>query len=125
MTEQPLSGRRILLVEDEPLIAMFAEMTLGDVGAIPLGPAATVSAASSAIEGEAPEAALVDVRLRNGESGYNVADLLAARGIPFVLATGLHPGDIPEHHRARPVLSKPYTAPQLLAALAALLAPVP
>lgn len=115
-----LAGRRVLLVEDEPLIAMFAEMALTDAGADIVGPAAGVAEAAGLIERSPPDLALVDVRLRGGESGYAVADLLAGRNIPFVLATGLAPQDLPEAHRNRPVLSKPYTAPQLLAALDAL-----
>lgn len=116
-----LPGRRILLVEDEPLISMFAEMALEDAGAVVVGPAAAIAPALALVDAEAPEAALVDVRLRGGESGYELADALAARGIPFVLATGLQVQDVPPRHRAVPVLPKPYTAPQLLAALDAVL----
>ena len=116
-----LNGRRILLVEDEPLISMFAEMGLEDAGATVLGPAATVAAALEALEAGTPDAALVDVRLRGGESGYELADAVAARGVPFVLATGMQAQDIPPAHRARPVLSKPYTAPQMITALGGVL----
>lgn len=116
-----LPGRRILLVEDEPLIAMFAEMALEDAGAVVVGPAANVASALAALDGQAADAALVDVRLRGGESGYDLADALAQRGIPFVLATGMQVGDVPPRHRARPVLPKPYTAPQLLSALGAVM----
>ncbi len=116
-----LPGRRILLVEDEPLIAMFAEMALEDAGAEVIGPAAGIAAALAALEGQQVDAALVDVRLRGGESGYDLADTLAQRGIPFLLATGMQAQDVPPRHRDAPVLPKPYTAPQLLAALGAVL----
>ncbi|MFL1460780.1 response regulator [Roseococcus sp. DSY-14] len=117
-----LTGRRVLLVEDEPLIAMFAEMALEDAGAEVVGTAAAVAPALALLDSATPEVVLVDVRLRGGESGYTLAQTLAARRIPFVLATGMQGQDVPAELRGAPVLPKPYTAPQMVAALQGVLA---
>jgi len=116
-----LTGRRVLLVEDEPLIAMFAEMALEDAGAIVVGTAAAIAPALALLESAAPEVVLVDVRLRGGESGYDLAGVLTQRGIPFVLATGMQGQDMPAALRGAAILAKPYTAPQMVAALEAVL----
>lgn len=103
------SPSRILIVEDEPLIAMMLEDFLDILGKSVAGTADTVANALSAIDKGDIDAAILDVHLRGGEKSWPVADRLAAAGIPFVLATGGSGDMIEATHRDRPVLSKPFT----------------
>jgi CheY-like chemotaxis protein len=113
-----LEGCRILVVEDEALIAMMVEDTLMDAGAVVLGPASTLESAIAAVEtGEAPDIAAVDLNLR-GKSAEPLVDLLHAKGIPFVLLTGYGESGIPSQHRNRPMVAKPFEPSNLVAVLA-------
>jgi CheY-like chemotaxis protein len=115
---------RILIVEDEMLVAMNIEDMLLELGhevagiASRLGPALTL-----AREGRF-DVAMLDVNLA-GERSFPVADLLIARGIPFVFATGYGPEGIDPKYRDRPVLQKPFRARDLAAAVTALAARSP
>ncbi|KQN07316.1 MULTISPECIES: response regulator [unclassified Sphingomonas] len=100
---------RILVVEDEPLIAMMLEDFLDILGKSVAGTADTVATALAAIDAGGIDAAILDVNLRAGEKSWPIADRLAAAGIPFVLATGGSGDTIEPAHRDRPVLSKPFT----------------
>lgn len=100
---------RILIVEDEPLIAMMLEDFLDALGKEIAGSADTVPTAIACIEAGGVEGAILDVNLRGGETSWPIADALAQRGIPFVLATGAGGDTIAERHRSRPVLTKPFT----------------
>ena len=111
-----LNGRRILVVEDEALIAMLVEDALLEAGAVVLGPAATVEEALALFEAEQPEAAVLDINLA-GQSSTPVADLLNDHAIPFVVATGYGAAGLPERHRDVPVLAKPYDPRDLITAL--------
>ena len=113
-----LTGRRILVVEDEALVAMLVEDALLDAGAAVLGPAATVAEALALLDREPtpPDAAVLDLNLA-GETSTPVADVLAARGIPFVVATGYGASGLPSGHAHVPVLAKPYDPDELTAAL--------
>lgn len=104
-----LTGRRILVVEDESLVAMLIETILEDLGCIPVGPAATVPEALSLVEGDtAIEAALLDVNVA-GQQVFPVAEALAARGVPIVFSTGYGEAGLEERWRGRPTLQKPFT----------------
>lgn len=111
-----LNGRRILVVEDEALIAMLVEDALIEAGATVLGPAATVEEAMALFDAERPEAAVLDINLA-GQASIPVADRLVAHAIPFVVATGYGAAGLPERHRNVPVLAKPYDPRDLIAAL--------
>lgn len=111
-----LTGRRILVVEDEALVAMLVEDALLDAGALVTGPAATVAEALALLERETPDAAVLDLNLA-GETSTPVADALALRGIPFVVATGYGADGLPPGHVTVPVLAKPYDPDDLTAAL--------
>ena len=88
MTKSSLSGRRILVIEDEMMVAMLLKDILVDLGCTVLGPAARVEQALAMIEAAgALDAAVLDINL-NGQKSYPVADALAARGVPFIFATG-------------------------------------
>lgn len=105
-----MSGpQKILIVEDEPLIAMMLEDFLDALDRAVAGTADSVATALELVEAGGIDAAIMDVNLRGGEQSWPVADALTARGIPFVLATGGAGDMIAEAYRDRPVLSKPFT----------------
>ncbi|HEU4960005.1 MAG TPA: response regulator [Sphingomonas sp.] len=101
--------RRILVVEDEPLISMMLEDFLDMLGHEVAGAVDSVGDALAAVEAGGVDAAILDVNLRGGEKSWAVADMLARDGIPFVLATGDGGDSIAEPHRDRPTLTKPFT----------------
>jgi CheY-like chemotaxis protein len=113
-----VKGRRILIVEDEFLIAAMAEDFLVGLGATIVGPAATAAAALQLVQSQEIDAAVLDVNL-NGERSDAVAAELKRRGTPFVVATGYGRGQFSE--LGAPVLMKPYSPEDLSAALTAAL----
>lgn len=100
-------GRSILIVEDEPLIAMMLEDFLDSLGHRIAGTCESVADALALVEQGGFDVAIIDVQLKNGERVWPVADRLADSGKPFVLATGGHVEPPPERHASAPVLSKP------------------
>lgn len=113
--------RRILLVEDEPMIAFALEDLVSDLGYVPVGPAYRLREALD-LAAEAPlDAAILDVNL-NEERSYPVAEILSARGIPFLFATGYAEGGL-EWIGEAAVIAKPYGRDQLARALGALIGP--
>jgi CheY-like chemotaxis protein len=111
--------RRVLVVEDEILIGMLLEDMLGDLGyAIAATASRVEEAAALARDGEF-DAAILDVNL-NGQDVYPVADILAARGIPFVFATGYGERGLPSAYQHRPTLQKPFQQETLARHLAEL-----
>lgn len=110
-------GTRVLVLEDELLIAMFLDDLLVDAGYLVLGPASTVAEALAMLAAQpAPDIALLDFHVA-GETSLAVADALAGRGVPMVFLTGYGPEALPQRYRDRPVLTKPYEARELIAAL--------
>jgi CheY-like chemotaxis protein len=118
----PFSGRRILVVEDEMIVAWLLEDMLADLGCAVVGPAGSVNQALAMIDAEAIDVAVLDVNL-NGQTSYPVADALAARGVPFVFSTGYDRDRLLDGYRAFPVLQKPYHLSELGDTLAKLLTP--
>jgi CheY-like chemotaxis protein len=114
-----LSGRRILVVEDEPLIALDIKETLESSGASVVGPAARVSDALVLAEQNDPDAAVIDVRLQGNTTTFPVA--VWERGIPFIFQTS-DPGLIGAAYREVPVLRKPFQPQELLDKIGDLLA---
>ena len=98
----------VLIVEDESLIAMMLEDFLDSLGHALAGTCETVPDALARIEEGGFDVAILDVNL-NGQRVWPVADRLADKGIPYVLATGGHIEPPPPAHAAAPVLSKPFT----------------
>jgi two-component sensor histidine kinase len=117
-----LSGRRVLVVEDEVMVAWTLEDMLAELGCTVVGPAARVDQALAMIEAEAVDAVVLDVNL-NGEKSYPVADALAARGVPFVFSTGYNKNNLHTGCLGFPMLQKPFERSQLGDALAKLLTP--
>ncbi|QDX25455.1 response regulator [Sphingomonas suaedae] len=101
--------QRILIVEDEPLIAMMLEDFLELLGKQLAGSADSVATALSVIADGGIDAAILDVNLAAGEKSWPVADALAAADIPFVLATGGSGDMVADGYKDRPVLAKPFT----------------
>lgn len=108
--DMPLAGLRLLLVEDEFVLAVGVSDTLGDLGADVVGPIASVTDALALLE-TLPEidGAVLDVNLGH-EAVYPVADALLARGLPFIFATANDPDHLPERFRGIRVCRKPFDA---------------
>jgi CheY-like chemotaxis protein len=99
---------RILVVEDEPLIAMMLEEMLQELGCECIGPIGNrVAGPEFARSGEL-EGAILSLIL-GGRKAFDIAEALAARGIPFGLASGVQRVGIPEKWLDRPYLEKPFT----------------
>jgi DNA-binding NtrC family response regulator len=107
-----LSGRRVLVVEDEMLILLMTEGMLADLGCESVTAAATVDQALALIDAQIFDAAILDMDL-SGNKSHAVADALAARGVPFVFATG-YSGVMRLGDRDRPVLKKPFQYEKLV-----------
>lgn len=119
-----LSGRRILVVEDEMLVLMNIEMSLEDLGCTAIHSAASVANALMLLAEHRFDAAIIDVNLGK-EKSYPVADMLMQRGIPFAFSTGYNDhGDRSDLHD-RPVLKKPYLSAELVAVCEQLMADKP
>ena len=112
--------RRVLLVEDEVLVALDTQEILTDAGYDVVGPAMDVAQALLALDNSTLDAAILDVNLR-GAYVWPIADALRERDIPFIFVTGFGTGaglDVPENLRATPRLGKPIVERDLLRALA-------
>lgn len=109
-----LDGARVLVVEDNTLIAMAVSGALAALGCTAVGPADDIARALELVEGEPLDAALLDVNL-HGRSSEAVAAALAARGVPFAFATGY--GDLALPMDGPPVLRKPFTGAELKSVL--------
>jgi CheY-like chemotaxis protein len=118
----PLSGRKVLVVEDEMIVVWLLEDMLVDLGCAIVGPANSVNQALAMIDAEAFDAAVLDVNL-DGQMSYPVADALTARGMPFVFSTGYDKDTLRDGYRTFPVLQKPFHRSELGDALAKLLTP--
>lgn len=108
-----LADKRILVLEDEFLVALDLEDCIRDLGAHVVGPASKVSQAKQLIEAGGIDAAVLDVNI-NGEPSHDVARLLSDRLVPFIFTTGY--GDELGFDGAI-VLRKPYSAAQIRTAL--------
>jgi CheY-like chemotaxis protein len=122
MMDSPLSGKRVLVVEDEIMVSWLLEDMLANLGCVVIGPAVRVDQALAIIESEPLDAAVVDLNL-NGQFSYPVADALAARGVPFVFSTGYNKDSLPNSYQSFPVLQKPFDRLKLGDTLAKLLTP--
>lgn len=112
-----LAGKRVLIVEDDSLVAMLIEEFLGDLGCSAIGPYGSVAMALEAIRSEALDLAVLDVNLA-GEAAYPVADMLDARGIPFLFLSGYGDGALRPGHAHWRVCAKPFTGERLAEMLA-------
>ena len=107
------TARSVLVVEDEPLLAMDLERLLDEVGYRVMGPATSTARAIQLIELETPALTILDLNL-GGEMVFPLLDVLAQRGIPFLIVSGHSPEMVPARHRPRPFMQKPYDPAVLL-----------
>lgn len=114
---QVLRGMRVLVVEDEPLVSMALVDELESVGAVVIGPAASVEGALDLIATSQIDAAILDVELQQ-KLIYPAADLLVARGIPFILTTGHDIDVLPEQYAKVPCSTKPAPLGEVMQTLA-------
>lgn len=121
MASSPLRDRRILIVEDEYLIAMSLQDALENAGSVIVGPVPSVDKALQTIQSEAQiDAAVLDVNL-GGVLAYPVADLLVARKIPFVFTSGYEDNDLRSRYSQVKNCPKPYLIRAMEEALASAL----
>ena len=97
---------RVLVVEDEMLVAVMLEGMIAELGHQPVGTAAGFDHALAMAQRQTFDFAILDVNL-DGQEIYPVAAVLAARGIPFAFCTGYGQRRLPEPYRGRPILQKP------------------
>jgi len=111
--QRNLVAKRVLIVEDEPLIAMDIEGTLSAHGFSVVGPAGTLDGALKLVEQGGFDAALIDANL-DGEPVDELAAALTAKGIAFAFVTGYGRDTMPSTSAGIPVLKKPFFSEQLL-----------
>ena len=111
-----LSGRRVLVVEDEMLVLIMIEDMLADLGCKSVTSAATVDKALALIDAQAFDFALLDINL-NGRDSHPVAEALSARGVPHVYSTGNTDHGLRDGYSDRPVLRKPFKYEEMVAIL--------
>jgi len=120
LTMATLAGRRILVVEDELLVAMTLEDILHSEKCIIVGPFPRLEPALKVARLEPLDAAILDINLA-GERVDPIAKALAERNIPFLFTTGYDRSMLPAEHANRPALMKPFRPAQLTDGLLALL----
>lgn len=113
----PLRGHRILVAEDDALLAITLDDMLKSVGATVVGPAVALDEAEKCAAEETLSAALLDIRFDCNEV-WPVARILASRGVPFVFSTGHYDREsLPREWSDRPILRKPVGRQKIIAAL--------
>jgi CheY-like chemotaxis protein len=123
---EELKGMKVLVVEDDYMIATDLALELEESGAEIVGPAATVADALSLVEihGDQLDCASLDVNLK-GERVFPVADALVARNVPIVFSSGYDTSVLPEPYKAMPHCGKPVDTAALMRLLASRLPPGP
>jgi CheY-like chemotaxis protein len=114
-----LKGRRILLIEDSPVVGPFTADLLEEIGCAVVGPAPNMAAARELVEAGEFDGALIDIHIR-GERVFPLCEMLQAKGLPFVFTSGYADWQMPEKWQDRPRLQKPYTLDQVEQALESL-----
>jgi CheY-like chemotaxis protein len=121
LSRRELSNRRVLVVEDEMMIAMLIEDMLDEFGCKLVGPATNVPRALELVAKENVEIAVLDLNL-DGQDTYAIAEALQQKNVPFIFATGYGSTGLRQEYGNRPVLQKPFQARDLESALAEALA---
>ncbi|MGV8958907.1 MAG: response regulator [Stenotrophomonas sp.] len=115
---------RVLVVENDEMNATLLQLQLSSLGAQVVGIATTVKEAFELLDQHGPQVVFVDYWLAGNERSDPLAHSLRERGIPFVLATGMDPDQVPAVFSAGVMLSKPYLSADLTLALQKALEPV-
>lgn len=110
-----LRGMRILLVEDSWQLGMALKSLLRSFDAVVDGPVATTTDAEHLIAENVPDAAVVDINLRQGERSYGLIDRLIGRGVPVIVTSGY--SDLPMVPAKAHILEKPISEEKLIAIL--------
>lgn len=116
MTRKATTRKRILLVEDEYLIAHDMAYELDNLGLEVIGPMSSVAAALKALETASVDGAVLDINL-GGEQVYPVADVLLGRDVPMIFTTGYDGSEVPPRYAAIDRCSKPVTRAALARAV--------
>jgi CheY-like chemotaxis protein len=122
MTMSDVAGLRLLVVEDEMLIAMTIEDVLTDLGCVVVGPAGSVTKALEIINGHEIDGAILDLNLK-GEQATPVAEALWKRGTPFVFLTGYGTSVASHNPFGAPTLPKPFDPAALQRVIVETIAP--
>ena len=117
MSTPTFAGNRVLIVEDDMMVAFMIEDFFQDLACHIVGVEMRLEQALEAARQNDIDFALLDINL-NGEESFPVADILRDRGVPFVFATGYSAAIIPERFNGAGVLAKPFDATNLQAMLA-------
>lgn len=113
-----LDGRRVLVVEDEPLIAMMIVDILETAGCDVVGPAYDETQALECISGHKIDAAILDFNLGRDRTSSGIATKLVELEIPFLFATGYGEQALRNANWSQPTVAKPYHAPDVISAIA-------
>jgi CheY-like chemotaxis protein len=116
--DNSLAGKRVLVVEDELMIRMLLQDMLTDLGCTLAGEAGRIDEALELARDGEFDVAILDVNL-NGQPISPVVEVLLARGLPFVFATGYGARGVPEPYRHNPTLQKPFQSDALAQAIEA------
>ncbi|MDR3421400.1 MAG: response regulator [Xanthobacteraceae bacterium] len=116
--EVSVAGKRVLVVEDELMIRMLLQDMLADLGHTLAGEAGRIDEAIALAKDGEFDLAILDVNL-NGQPISPVVEILVARGLPFVFATGYGQRGVPEPYRQTPTLQKPFQVDALARAIEA------
>ena len=122
MNTAKLAGLRVMVVEDEALVAMLTCDTLEDLGCQVLGPFATAEKALGSLQSNPVDMAVLDVNLGDGQTSGPVASALAAASTPFLFTTGYGSSSMLGEFPQAPIVTKPFTETQLEKALNDLIA---
>jgi DNA-binding response OmpR family regulator len=114
-----LQGVKVLIVEDEFLVASLIEDMLVLAGCVVFGPISRLAPAIDAANNEACDVAVLDINLA-GQWSYPVAEALSRRNVPFVFVTGYGPNAMPAQFASRPRVHKPFKMNELLTVLASM-----
>ena len=116
-----LAGRRILVIEDEYLLADDMGQALAQLGAEVIGPVPSLKRAVEILDADRPiDAAVLDIDLRS-QASFPIADMLMARGVPFVFASGYGRAALPSRYEDTPLWVKPFDPDRLARTLPDLL----
>jgi CheY-like chemotaxis protein len=117
MTDNLLEGLRILVVEDNALLATTVDSILRSAGAEVAGPVGTLSEAKQLASRESLSGAILDIKL-DADEVWPVAGILLDRGVPFIFCSGhFDPQSLPDEWSSFPVLVKPTRARQIVEGL--------
>ena len=122
MTDSHPGNIRVLVIEDESLVAMMLEDMLDMIGYRVVGTASNIEQAEQNIAAAGFDVAILDVNL-NGAMSYGIAEKLRDMRLPFVLSTGYGRSGVPQAYRDSPLVAKPFRSQDLRDALEAALQP--